>query len=566
MVVAGIRDVARSSSGWFFAIDRHPIGVAFGLFIVTLLVSCFRLDLPDICGDDEAYDAGVVWEMAENGHWLLPFFNDERAPEKPLLFHWMAAGVGRLRGGVDETTVRLPSALMAAITVLTVFLAGRHLVGGFEAFLASLITLSAPMTVARAHLGRADMTLVACTTGAFFAATFALAPNGPRWQRNVFWVLAALAVLAKGGAGLGIAACGVLGVAIADRRRLWHLVTPEGIVAFGLLACSWYVLATWALGHRFVEANLLNQLNLFVGSTSGEWMTQRLRSLLNPTLSLIGGLMPWSFFAALAFHEWPTARRGGSKPGLAWTAGGLVFFTAADARHSYYVAPLVPPFALFLAAVLNTERSSVPLRWMQAAVLSLGFAAIAICGGALLLRAWAAAGWVGMSSSDQQNVIALSPWWSRQSGATIVLLGVLIVSIIVFLGLTWRRQAGWVLTALVASLIAQGAFHEAFGAAANARFSLKAFAGEVAGVAGPVYFYGPVIPQIVYQARRHIHHVSIEDWPVGRRFFVIATEEQLAEFRGTFPVRQVATGAGRVGESDNVRLILLLIDGLPRHG
>jgi len=40
----------------------------------------------------------------------------------------------------------------------------------------------------------------------------------------------------------------------------------------------------------------------------------------------------------------------------------------------------------------------------------------------------------------------------------------------------------------------------------------------------------------------------------------------LAEFRGTFPVRQVAAGAGRVGESDNVRLILLLIDGLPRHG
>jgi hypothetical protein len=164
------------------------------------------------------------------------------------------------------------------------------------------------------------------------------------------------------------------------------------------------------------------------------------------------------------------------------------------------------------------------------------------------------------------NVIALSPWWSRQSGAAIVLLGVLIVSIIVFLGLTWRRQAGWVLTTLVASLIAQGAFHEASGAAANSRFSLKAFAGEVAGVAGPVYFYGPVIPQIVYQARRHIHHASIEDWPVGRPFFVIATEEQLAEFRSTFPVHEVAAGEGRVGESDNVRLLLLLINGPPRRG
>jgi hypothetical protein len=137
-------------------------------------------------------------------------------------------------------------------------------------------------------------------------------------------------------------------------------------------------------------------------------------------------------------------------------------------------------------------------------------------------------------------------------------LGILTVAILVFLGLTWRGGVGWILSALVASLVVQGALHEALGAATNSRFSLKAFAAEVARVEGPVYFYGPVIRQIVYHARRHIH--PIEAWPEGP-LFLIATEEQLAEFRGTYPVRQLAAGEGRVGESDNQRVLLLSIDG-----
>jgi hypothetical protein len=329
-------------------------------------------------------------------------------------------------------------------------------------------------------------------------------------------------------------------------------------VAFGLLAFSWYVFATWTLGHRFVEVNLLRQnLNLFVGNTSGAWVTQRLRSLLDPTLSLLGGLMPWSFFAAFAFHEWGTALRGGSKPALAWAAGGLLFFTAADARHTHYVAPLVPPFALSLATVLYAEGLSAPLRWKRAALFSMGAAVIVICGAVPFLRASAAAGWVGLSSSDKQNMLSLWLWSSRQPASAIAL-SILTVSILVFLGLTWRRGVGRILSALVASLVVQGALHEALGAATNSRYSLKAFASEVARVEGPVYFYGPVIPQIVYHSRRHIH--PIEDWPVERPFFVIATEEQFAEFRGTFPVRQLAAAEARVGQSFTARVLLLSIE------
>jgi 4-amino-4-deoxy-L-arabinose transferase-like glycosyltransferase len=204
------------------------------------------------------------------------------------------------------------------------------------------------MTIARAQLGRVDMTLVTCTTGAFFASVFALNPKAPRRQRNVFWLLAALAVLAKASAGLGIVLCGTLAVAIADRKRLGHLVTPEGIVAFGLLAFSWYALASWRLGRNFVTANLVGEnLKLLVGGTSHEAVSRSLKSMLNtPVVSLAAGLMPWSFFAALRFRRWSAWDRG-ARLAVAWTAAGLGFFTAADTRHTYYVAPLVPPVACF---------------------------------------------------------------------------------------------------------------------------------------------------------------------------------------------------------------------------
>jgi 4-amino-4-deoxy-L-arabinose transferase-like glycosyltransferase len=396
----------RGTVGFSRTFERHPLAVAVGLSVLTLLVCGFRLDLPDVCGDDEAFDAAVVWDMAENGHWLLPSFNGHTVPEKPPLFFWMASGMARLRGVLDETTLRLPSVLMAVITVVTAFLAGHHLVATPVALLASLVTLSAPMTIARAHVGRVDMTLVACATGAFFAASFALAPNASRWQRNVFWVLAALCVLAKGGAGLGIVACGTLGVAIADRKHVRNLVTREGVVAFCFLAFSWYVLATWTLGSRFVEVNLLREnLNLFMGN--GESLARQLRSLLDPALSLISGLMPWSFFAAFAFRQWKTALRGGSRPGFACAAGGLAFFTAADAHHTHYVAPLLPPAALFLATVLYTERSAASPRSVPAVLLSLGAAVVAVSAAVPLLRSWAAADWVGISASDEQNVVPL---------------------------------------------------------------------------------------------------------------------------------------------------------------
>jgi hypothetical protein len=79
-------------------------------------------------------------------------------------------------------------------------------------------------------------------------------------------------------------------------------------------------------------------LKLLVGGTSHEAASRGLKSMLStPVVSLLAGLIPWSFFAVLAFRRW-RAWDGDARLAVAWTAAGLGFFTAADARHAYYVA------------------------------------------------------------------------------------------------------------------------------------------------------------------------------------------------------------------------------------
>ena len=284
-----------------------------------------------------------------------------------------------------------------------------------------------------------------------------------------------------------------------------------------------------------------------------------------PVVSLIGGLMPWSFFAALSIRRWGTAGDRGAKLAVAWTAAGLGFFSAADARHTYYVAPLVPPAALFLSSVLHAERQAPPPRWSRAALLSLAVTFVTVGAGQLFFRAWAAEDWIGMSASDRLNVIALSTLWPVESRTMVEMLGILVVAALVFFGVTWRPRPAWIFGALVVSLGTQGAMQEALGAAANSRFSLKEFAAAVGRVEGPVYFLGPVIPQIVYHSRRHIHSISADVSPTERPLYLIASEKQLTEAheRFTSPVRVLATGEGRLGQMESARVLLVTVGEMP---
>src|SRR5215510_4926245 len=91
--------------------------------ILFLLAICFALFLWQLAAlpffeRGEPREALVVWEMQSTGNGILPIINGEYIPFKPPLFHWFGALVATLIGGVDEWTVRFPSALLGTLGVL----------------------------------------------------------------------------------------------------------------------------------------------------------------------------------------------------------------------------------------------------------------------------------------------------------------------------------------------------------------------------------------------------------------------------------------------------------------
>ena len=83
---------------------------------VYLALALHGLGAADIVGDDEAREVGHRAGRSSPATGVLPRFNGELIPDKPILYHWLAA-VPCAVGGFSETAVRLPSALAAAALV-----------------------------------------------------------------------------------------------------------------------------------------------------------------------------------------------------------------------------------------------------------------------------------------------------------------------------------------------------------------------------------------------------------------------------------------------------------------
>jgi len=88
------------------------------LLAVCLLLFFLNLGRVPFYDRGESREGLVVWEMFTSGNWTLPIVNDAYIPFKPPLFHWTALLVAKILGGVDEFTLRFPSAFFGTLGVL----------------------------------------------------------------------------------------------------------------------------------------------------------------------------------------------------------------------------------------------------------------------------------------------------------------------------------------------------------------------------------------------------------------------------------------------------------------
>ncbi len=347
-----------------------------------LALALHGLGASDIVGDDEAREAGIVQEVVA-GDWLLPRFNGETFPDKPLLYHWLAAIPCRL-AGFSELGVRLPSALAGAAAVAWTARFGTRLFGA-PAGLASAVALAAmPALFDRARMGRPDVLLVLLLSLALGAAwEWARTDDRGAATRALGWLGAA--TCAKGPVAPAVFVLAVAGFLVWERapRRLARLLTPAGVALFAVLGLGWYAVACAGWGWPFVAAHLVGRYagNVVGGFGSGGYVPHG-RSLWSHLwfhpVALAVLALPVTPVALVGLRDaggTPDARRAATRFLCCWAAAPVVAFMPAAIALRYYVLPALPTVALLAGPTLAAawRRDG---RWRAA--LAAGVAGVAV--------------------------------------------------------------------------------------------------------------------------------------------------------------------------------------------
>src|ERR1700674_1094144 len=109
---AGATEPAEGNPRWlcYLAEPRHAVPI---LMIVGVALYLVNLGGYPFYTKGEPREAVTVFAIVHGGGVILPQRAGIEIPSKPLLMHWLAALISLVAGGVDEFSVRLPSAAFA---------------------------------------------------------------------------------------------------------------------------------------------------------------------------------------------------------------------------------------------------------------------------------------------------------------------------------------------------------------------------------------------------------------------------------------------------------------------
>ncbi len=337
------------------------------LFVAVLALA------PPVCTRGEAREGLVVQSLLAGGDWIVPR-REGRLASKPPLYHWIAAGFGRVLGASD-TTLRLPSALGAWAMSVATWATGLAIFDRRRAWLAVGALVSTLGFWRPATEARVDM---------LFAAAIATALAGFAWwlrtrslrARWALWLGCAAAVLTKGPAGAVLVGGVVVATLVTARdwRAFVELVAPAPALAALAIMLGWYALAYRRAGDEFVAIQIVHE-NVARAVGFGAFERQRHAHPLKMLEAFATLVLPWN---VALLEGWRLAGRP-ARLLHAWWIVVLAFFTVAAGKRGVYLLPLYPAIALVAADWL--VRRTASRRWLLAVVPLL---AVATAAGAIV--------------------------------------------------------------------------------------------------------------------------------------------------------------------------------------
>ena len=346
-------------------------------FLIFLALPFFvGLDDSSVWDSNEAFYVQTPREMLQRGDLLVPHFNGQPRLNKPPLSYWVVAPFYHLFSA-SLFWERLVMAMLAYGCVLAVFANGKILYNHKVAMLAAGIFATSFRFLILARRLLIDTLLLFCLLWAIAYFLWWL-----KTQRKSHFFLSAvffgLAFLSKG----PVAFLPILFLALYLflTGRLGQLARAPWATggAIYLFLCSfWFLLLGFHLGWEsvvgfFLEENISRFTSLEMGPRRG---------LFYYVGVFLGDFFPWSFFfiaAVVGSLRWKKFRPEHALLLGLWIASYFVIFSLSYNKQEYYILPLYPAAALWIAHYFDQGG---PARLLTGSV----GAIFLVLGGALLV-------------------------------------------------------------------------------------------------------------------------------------------------------------------------------------
>ncbi|MFP4692390.1 MAG: ArnT family glycosyltransferase [Halothece sp.] len=347
--------------------------------IIATITFLWRLGSIGLVDETEPLFAEASRQMLGTGNWVTPYFNGETRFDKPPLVYWLMA-VGYQVLGVNEWAVRLPSALSAMGLTLFLFLvmerfgvsamtSSQSVQRRWSSLIAGVTLALAPEFMIWARVGVSDLLLTGCMGGAllcffvgyvesekveekpFFSLSF---PSG--WYLS-FYVLIALAVLAKGPVGLVLPGLIIIAF-LLYQGKLWSVVKEmrviSGTILFLVITIPWHILIIIENGEDYIASffgyHNVERFTSVVNEHGAPWYFYFLVVLIGfapLSVYLPSAIAQLQVWRRRFWHNQPRHQQLGLFA-FFWFTVIFVFFTIAVTKLPSYIIPLLPAAAILL--------------------------------------------------------------------------------------------------------------------------------------------------------------------------------------------------------------------------
>ncbi len=365
---------------WLQHWEKHPLVAwtlsIFCLSLVTWLAFLQNLGSIGLIDETEPLFAEAARQMTVTDDWITPHYNGRARFDKPPLIYWLIAIAYKVIG-VNEWAVRLPSAL-AAIALTGFCFYSLIVISQWQKqdrFLPQKVWLwagfGATMTVFNIHSiawgrsGVSDMLLSGCMGTALLAFFLGYAGGKPQVKKRwylTFYLLSALAVLAKGPVGIVLPVLIIASFLLylgKAKEVLREMQLRRGLLIFLAIALPWYMMVTWVHGLDYLESffgyHNLERFTTVVNKHSAPWYFY--------VIVVLVGFAPWSLYLPVAIRQTKFWQRRWwrhqprcyhlSLFALFWFASIFGFFTIAVTKLPSYVLPLMPAAAILVLQLVR---------------------------------------------------------------------------------------------------------------------------------------------------------------------------------------------------------------------